>query len=138
MSRELNPGGLRYPSLGLVTSFQSTNISQYNALQVSARKNLDKRVQFQLSYTLSKAVGLSDDIFEPGVPQDSNNIFADKGPTLRDARHRFVLSGIINLPWGFQTANILSLQSGRPFNITTGTDDNGDGHFKDHPSGVGL
>src|SRR5438270_4221763 len=141
MSRELNPQSATrvapFPSLGLFTSFQTTNISHYNALQVSARKNLDQRVQFQLSYTLSKAVGLSDDIFEPGVPQDSNNIFADKGPTLRDARHRFVLSGIINLPWGFQTANILSLQSGRPFNITTGSDDNGDGHFKDRPPGVG-
>jgi len=141
MSRELNPQSATrvapFPSLGLFTSFQTTNISHYNALQVSARKNLDQRVQFQLSYTLSKAVGLSDDIFEPGVPQDSNNIFADKGPTLRDARHRFVLSGIINLPWGFQTANILSLQSGRPFNITTGSDDSGDGHFKDRPPGVG-
>ena len=137
MSRELNPGGTRYPTLGLFTSFQNTNISHYNGLQVSARKNLDKRVQFQVSYTLSKAVGLSDDIFEPGVPANSDDIFADKGPTLRDARHRFVLSGIVNLPWGFQTSNIVSLQSGRPFNITTGTDDNGDGHFKDRPPGVG-
>jgi len=146
MSRELNPQGTKpdgtvvlppFPGLGLFTSFQTTNISHYNALQVSARKNLDRRVQFQLSYTLSKAVGLSDDIFEPGVPQDSNNIFADKGPTLRDARHRFVLSGIVNLPWGFQTANILSMQSGRPFNITIGNDVNGDGHFKDRPPGVG-
>src|SRR2546422_71183 len=141
MSRELNPQRATrvapFPSLGLFTSFQTTNISHYNALQVSARKNLDQRVQFQLSYTLSKAVGLSDDIFEPGVPQDSNNIFADKGPTLRDARHRFVMSGIVNLPLGLQTANIVALQSGRPFNITTGTDNNGDGHLKDRPPGVG-
>jgi outer membrane receptor protein involved in Fe transport len=141
MSRELNPQSATrvapFPSLGLFTSFQTTNISHYNALQVSARKNLDKRVQFQVAYTLSKAVGLSDDIFEPGVPQDSNNIFADKGPTLRDARHRFVMSGIITLPWGVQTSNIVALQSGRPFNITTGNDDNGDGHIKDRPAGVG-
>jgi hypothetical protein len=82
-------------------------------------------------------MGLSDDIFEPGVPQDSNNLFADKGPTLRDARHRFVLSGIINLPGGLQTSNIVALQSGRPFNITTGVDNNGDGHLKDRPAGVG-
>src|SRR6266436_1688937 len=141
MSRELNPQSATrvapFPSLGLFTSFQTTNLSHYNALQVSARKNLDKRVQLQVAYTLSKAVGLSDDIFEPGVPQDSNNIFADKGPTLRDARHRFVVSGIITLPWGFQTSNIVALQSGRPYNITTGNDDNGDGHFKDRPPGVG-
>src|SRR3989440_3625474 len=146
MTRELNPQGTKpdgtvvpppYPGLGLFSSFQTTNISHYNALQVSARKNLEKRVQFQLAYTLSNAVGLSDDIFEPGVPQNSNNIFADKGPTLRDARHRFVLSGIVRLPLGIETSNIVALQSGRPYNITTGTDDNGDGHFKDRPPGVG-
>jgi hypothetical protein len=146
MTRELNPQGVTssgvavappFPGLGLFSSFQTTNISHYNALQVSARKSLQRNVQFQVSYTLSKAVGLSDDIFEPGVPQDSNNIFADKGPTLRDARNRFVLSGIIRLPLGLETSNIVSLQSGRPFNITTGTDDNGDGHLKDRPPGVG-
>jgi outer membrane receptor protein involved in Fe transport len=146
MTRELNPQGTTtsgvvvpppFPGLGLFSSFQTTNISHYNALQLSARKNLQRNVQFQVSYTLSKAVGLSDDIFEPGVPQDSNNIFADKGPTLRDARNRFVLSGIVKLPLGLETSNIVSLQSGRPFNITTGTDDNGDGHLKDRPAGLG-
>jgi len=146
ITRELNPQGVktdgtvvppRFPGLGLFSSFQTTNISHYNALQLSARKDLARRVQFQVSYTLSKAVSLSDDIFEPGVPQDSDNLAADKGPTLRDARHRFVWSGIIHLPLGFETSNIVALQSGRPFNITTGTDDNGDGHLKDRPPGVG-
>src|SRR5205823_8310993 len=51
MSRELNPGAALYPTLGLFTSFQTTNISHYNALQISARKNLDKYVQFQVAYT---------------------------------------------------------------------------------------
>jgi len=137
ITRELNPGAAKFPGLGLFSSFETTNISHYNAMQVSARKNLTQNFQFQLSYTLSKAVSLSDDIFEPGVPQDSNNLFADKGPTLRDARHRFVLSGIIRLPLGFETSNIISMQSGRPFNITTGLDNNGDGHVKDRPAGVG-
>ncbi|NDQ57641.1 MAG: TonB-dependent receptor [Acidipila sp.] len=146
MSRELNPAGKDalgnptpppFPALGSFVSFESMNISHYNALQVSVRKNLDEHIQFQLAYTLSKAVSLSDDIFEPGVPQDSNNLFADKGPTLRDARHRFVWSGIVKLPFGFETSNIVALQSGRPYNITTGTDDNGDGHVKDRPAGVG-
>ncbi|MCY0726062.1 hypothetical protein OVW19_30425, partial [Klebsiella pneumoniae] len=82
---------------------------------------------FQASYTLSKAQNLSDDIFEPGVPQDSDLLEADKGPTLRDTRHRFVLSGLVHLPGGVEASTILAAQSGRPFNITTGTDDNGDG-----------
>src|SRR5207244_13461694 len=115
-----------YPGLGLFSSFQTTNISHYNALQVRARKNLEKRVQFQLAYTLSKAVGLSDDIFEPGVRQNSNNIFADKRPTLRDARPRFVLSGIVRIALGIETSNIVALESGREYNITTGTEYHGE------------
>jgi hypothetical protein len=146
MTRELNPQGTTtsgvvvlppFPNLGLFSSFETINISHYDALQVSARKNLVRNVQFQLSYTYSKSISLSDDIFEPGVPQDSNNLFADKGPTLRDTKHRFILSGIVRLPFGFETSDIVALQSGRPFNITTGTDDNGDGHLKDRPPGVG-
>jgi hypothetical protein len=137
MTRELNPGGTRFPTVGLFSSFETLNLAHYDALLISARKDLTSRVQFQASYTLSKAVSLSDDIFEPGVPQDSDNLAADKGPTLRDARHRFVLSGIVHLPLGFETSTIAALQSGRPYNITTGTDDNGDGHVRDRPVGVG-
>ena len=146
MTRELNPQGFDvngvfhpapFPNLGLFSSFETLNISHYDALQLSARKNLDRYFQLQLSYTYSKAISLSDDIFEPGVPQDSNNLFADKGPTLRDARHRFVLSGIVRAPLGIQVSSISALQSGRPFDITTGVDNNGDGHLKDRPAGAG-
>jgi len=146
MTRELNPQGTktdgtvvppRFAGLGLFSSFETLNLAHYNALLISARKDLANRVQFQASYTLSRAVSLSDDIFEPGVPQNSDDLAADKGPTLRDARHRFVLSGIVQLPLGFETSTIAALQSGRPYNITTGTDDNGDGHLKDRPAGVG-
>src|SRR5882762_6293212 len=146
MTRELNPQGTRtdgtvvpprFPGLGLFSSFETLNLAHYDALLISARKDLTNRVQFQASYTLSKAESFSDDIFEPGVPQNSDNLAADNGPTLRDARHRFVLSGIVRLPLGFETSTIAALQSGRPYNITTGTDDNGDGHLKDRPAGVG-
>jgi outer membrane receptor protein involved in Fe transport len=137
MTRELNPGGARYPGLGLFSSFQTTNETTYNGLLVSARKDLVDRLQFQVSYTLSKATNLADDIFEPGVPQDSDNLLAEKGPSLRDARHRLVVSGIVGLPFGLQASAISAYQSGRPYNITTGTDDNADGHLKDRPAGTG-
>jgi len=137
MSRELNPGAARYPTLGLFSSFETSNESWYDALLLSLRKDLADGVQFQASYTLSRARNLSDDIFEPGVPQDSDDLEAEKGPTLRDARHRLVLSGIAHLPMGFEASTIFAAQSGRPFNITTGADDNGDGHLKDRPPGTG-
>ncbi|HET6892765.1 MAG TPA: hypothetical protein VFH31_16795, partial [Pyrinomonadaceae bacterium] len=39
------------------------------------------------------------------------------GPTGEDERHRFVLSGIFDLPWGFQVAPIFQMASARPYSV---------------------
>lgn len=49
------------------------------------------------------------------------------GPTRLDERHRIVVSGVINLPWGFQLAPILQYATARPYSPTTGFDIDGDG-----------
>ncbi|HLM02569.1 MAG TPA: TonB-dependent receptor, partial [Pyrinomonadaceae bacterium] len=49
------------------------------------------------------------------------------GPTRLDERHRIILSGVVDLPWGFQVAPILQYSSARPFSPTAGVDLDGDG-----------
>ncbi len=49
------------------------------------------------------------------------------GPTRLDERHRIVVSGVIDLPYGFQLAPIMQLASSRPYSPTTGLDIDGDG-----------
>jgi hypothetical protein len=49
------------------------------------------------------------------------------GPSRIDERHRVVMSGVFDLPWGFQVAPILQLASSRPYSATTGFDIDGDG-----------
>ena len=39
------------------------------------------------------------------------------GPTDADERHRFVISGIFDLPWDFQVAPIFQIASARPYSI---------------------
>ncbi len=59
--------------------------------------------------------------------QDSTNIFTSRGDSDFDARHRFVVNAIYDLPFkgnrvfvsGWSIAPIVSLQSGNPFNIVT-------------------
>jgi hypothetical protein len=51
-------------------------------------------------------------------------------------RHRFVLAGTSDLPRAFRVGLMLVANSGTPFNITTGSDDNGDGVANDRPPGV--
>jgi len=49
------------------------------------------------------------------------------GPTRIDERHRFVMSGVFDLPWGFQFSPIMQLASSRPYSVNSGVDLNGDG-----------
>ena len=49
------------------------------------------------------------------------------GPTRMDERHRFVLSGVFNLPWGFSLSPILQYATPRPYSPVLGFDIDGDG-----------
>ena len=49
------------------------------------------------------------------------------GPTRIDETHRIVISGVVDLPFGFQLAPILQHASARPYSPTTGVDIDGDG-----------
>ncbi len=64
-----------------------------------------------------------------GIATTPENQFrpGEFGPTRLDERHRIVLSGVFELPGGFQLAPIMQLASSRPFSPTTGVDIDGDG-----------
>jgi len=112
--------------LGNVTQVESTGNSSYNALWISATKRLSAGLQFNASYTWSKSLDYNS--FSTGgiIGQDSYNLRGDRGLSDFDARHRFVISGIYDLPFrgnkfssGWQIAAILQSQSGSPINIVT-------------------
>jgi hypothetical protein len=64
---------------------------------------------------------------------------ADKGNAIFDQRHRFVLSGIYNAPFGFNLGGITTLASGLPYNLTTGSNNSGDaGATTDRPVANGA
>jgi len=49
-------------------------------------------------------------------------------------RHRFQLNGSLLTRWGLRLSPFLTIASGRPYNITTGSDLNSDGLYTDRPS----
>lgn len=51
-----------------------------------------------------------------------------------DARHSLNSFLIYNAPFGFYISSVLSVASGVPFNLTTGTDSNGDNFFIERPA----
>lgn len=113
-------------SVGNITQVESAGNSSYNALWVTAAQRLAHGLQFNVSYTWSKSLDYNS--FSTGgiIGQDSYNLRGDRGLSDFDARHRFVVNGIYDLPFngnsfveGWQLAAIVQLQSGSPVNIIT-------------------
>ena len=65
---------------------------------------------------------------DPLNPWDSR----DFGPTPNDERHHITLSGVVELPWGFQISPIVQFGSARPYDIRSGVDilDRGSGYSR--------
>ena len=106
---------------GRITVAQSDGRSRYDALTVSFKKRYANRFQLNSHYTLSRAVAwfgiISDFGNQPINPFNKFDPETNFGYTGEDERHRFVLSGVIDLPWGFQVSPILQLASARPYSI---------------------
>jgi hypothetical protein len=137
-------GSLRTP--GLLSPFADVSAqlsdgnSSYNALNVELKKRYSNNFTLLASYTWSHSIDDSSDLQTLLKPQDNRNFAAERADSLFDQRHRFVFSGVWNSPaawrssdsaWyrflaDFSVAPILEFSSGRPFNIITGTDTNGD------------
>jgi hypothetical protein len=114
--------------------------SWYRGLLLSAERRFSKHAQFLISYTLSKTEDSGNDFnLQPGTagagrdPADPDGLpigfdpARERGPSPRDQRHRFVVSGLYELPHGVTLSAIIEAGSGRPYNITAGQDLNGDG-----------
>ena len=61
------------------------------------------------------------------------NIAADYGRTSFDVRNRAFIAGSISLPKYIQFSPFVVAQSGSPFNVVVGQDENGDTFFNDRP-----
>lgn len=121
-----------YPQFARVNFWQSTADNTYRALLVKVEKRMSQRHQYLLSYTLSKS---EDDSFQ-NVYGDRYGFFKEQYPGLADRRHRLVVSGIVQGPWGLQLSAIGDFRSSLPMNPTSGIDINNDGYTVDIPGGV--
>jgi hypothetical protein len=103
----------------LVKNLESSVKTKYDGLLLSFEKRYSGRYQFRASYTLSKTFNYANDDQIPfsNGPLDSNNLQREYGPTPNDQRHRFVFSGVVDLPYGIHVAPILTLASGVPMDI---------------------
>jgi hypothetical protein len=110
-----------------ITFREGTGNSNYNALWVTANKRLSNGFQFNASYTFSKSIDYNSQSSQGVTVQDSFNLRGDRGLSDFDARHRFVVNGIYELPFdrnrwvsGWQLSFITQSQSGNPVTLLAG------------------
>lgn len=103
----------------LVKNLESSVKTKYDGLLLSFEKRLSSGSQFRASYTLSKTFNYANDDQIPfsNGPVDPTNLQLEYGPTPNDQRHRFVFSGVFDVPYAIQIAPIFTLASGVPMDI---------------------
>jgi hypothetical protein len=123
------PGGYR-----VIDAMVNQAVAYYDGLEIRAIRRFGSHWGVLTSYTWSHNISTADPDVPGQDPNDSNFLGkAEKGPSVLDQRHRAVLTAWREWPWQLTTGTVVSLASGRPFNITTGTDNNGDGIASDRP-----
>ena len=109
----------------------SEGVFNQNQLIINGRVQTSKAISLFGYYSLNSAhgdtSGAGADITTPG------NIAADYGRTTFDVKSRLFLAGSITLPKFIQLSPFMIAQSGTPYNITTGNDDNFDTFFNSRP-----
>jgi len=122
-------------NFAIMRSQESTARSNYDALTLSLKRRYASKLQFYTNYTLS--YNRDDDSNErnfAGITYENAFNLADEYRWGRnDIRHRWVVSGLYELPLGFQISTIGEWRTGSPFSAFTNVDSNGDGQFTDKP-----
>jgi Carboxypeptidase regulatory-like domain len=109
-----------YPGHGPIFLMGSSGLYNQNQLIFNVNSKINSAVSVFSSYVLNKAMSNTDGLGTyPGNPY---NYSSEYGPAATDVRHRFQLGGSLNTKWNIRFNPLISLQSGAPFNITSGND----------------
>ena len=128
-----------FPQYGFVDQFATISASTYHALQATLRARAWHGLSGFAGYTYSKSLddasdGIDFNFATVAIPQDSNNLAAERGPSNFDTRHRFTAAftyevgrfvGPEKLSRGWQLNTIVTAQSGRPVPIVSALDTSG-------------
>ena len=135
-------------TLGQVTYAESNETASYHSLQISAARPLTHNLMLAGFYVFSHSFqSVNESAIGQATAQDFDNLWEERGPTDNDRRHVASISGMWTLNYykgsnfavkelanGWTISPIVSLQSGSPFSITTGANNNFDSANANRPN----
>lgn len=148
-----------FPNFGRIQLVDNGGNGNYHSLGVKLTKRYSQGVTLLTSYTWAKAIDTATAIRNHGgdtlFPQNSYCRQCERARSSHDTRHRFVTSGLWDLPFGrgrrvgiensfvngvfggWQLGSIITLQTGFPITVTSGGDRSNTGAFFDRPNSTG-
>jgi len=114
-----------------IYQYQSGGVFNQNQLMVNYNVRANKVSLFgfyMLNYAKADTSGAS------YFPSSQSNPGADYGRASYDVRNRFLLGGNYTAPFKISISPMMVADSGSPYNITLGTDLNGDNQRNDRPA----
>lgn len=114
---------------GDLYNYESTGIYKQMQLITNVSNRLNSHLTLQGYYVYNRAHSNVN-----GFPSNQYDTSLDYGRANFDVRHRGFIGGQVGLPLRVALAPFVTMSSAPPFNITTGTDLNGDNINNDRPS----
>lgn len=136
------------PTLSSITYLESRETASYHSLQISASRPLTRNLLLNGFFVWSHNIeSVNPDGDGLGTAQDFDNLWEEKGPADNDRRNVANISAMWNLDYyrgssmvlkqvvnGWTISPIVSMQSGAPFEITTGSNKNLDSSNHNRPN----
>ncbi len=129
---DASSGTRPFGEVGNILQYESSGSFKQNQLIFSLRNRFSSKLSFFANYVLGKATNDTDGA--NSFPANSADLSGEYGRSSLDVRQRFIFGGTVQIPYGFSLNPFVIVSSGKPFNITTGLDTNGDSLFTERPT----
>src|SRR5260221_5207688 len=122
------------PAIGTLREVESEGSLSSNALKLAVRAKIGRFFNGMAQYTLSRSY--DDTAGIAAFPANQYDLSGEWSRSNSDSLQFFYLYGTLNGPKGVSLGTSLSVRSGQPYTITTGTDDYGTTFANARPVGV--
>jgi outer membrane receptor protein involved in Fe transport len=136
--------GRLYPEVGAIFVQTNTGESSHHGGTFEVQRRFADGYSVHASYTISETRTNVDSLANLSDIPEYQDVNAERGPSRQDVTHRFTLSALSQLPdtvpvfRRVRLSGVVTLESGRHYNIFIGSDSNADGNPNtDRPCCVG-
>ncbi len=123
------------PNFTVIRQIESTGRMTGHSLEVGLRGAISRYFNGMIQYVFGRAWNDTSGI--NAFPANSYDLTGEWGRADFDIRHRFNLLGTVKAGKIFNLGMNLALNTGVPYTLTTGRDENKDSQALDRPAGVG-